>query len=87
MFFRGIDSVPVRIAYLLTAISFVTTLIHFFVARRGVDSALLIYGGATFVFCLCVGALRKPRNDPQKLAIIVYSLVAWIIHALLSSTH
>ena len=86
MFFRGITSVPVRAAYLLTAISFVTTPIHFFAGSRGVNGALLFFGGGVFVFCLFVGVLHKPRNNPQNVSIIIYALVAWIIHAVLSPT-
>lgn len=80
MFFRGIPSVPVRAAYLLTVVSFATTPIHIFASRHGIDNALLFLGGGIFVFCLFVGLLSKPRN----VAIIVYALVAWIIHGLMS---
>jgi uncharacterized membrane protein SirB2 len=80
MFFRGIDSLPLRAAYLLTAISFVTAPIHFFAARPAVHSALLIFGGLTLVFCLGVGVFHKPRLGPGKVAIIVYSIFAWMMH-------
>ena len=82
MFFRGIDSVPVRIAYLLTVISFVMTPVHIFVTSRSAESALLVFSGGVFVYCLLVGVLHKPRN----VVIILYSLVAWIIHGLMSPT-
>ncbi|MEO5802731.1 MAG: hypothetical protein ABIR24_04315 [Verrucomicrobiota bacterium] len=58
--------------------------IHFFVTRRSIDNALLLCGGGVFVFCLFVGVFHKPRNIPQNVAIIVYALVAWIIHGVMS---
>jgi hypothetical protein len=80
MFFRSIPSVPVRIAYLLTVISFVMTPVHIVAASRSADNALLVFSGGVFVFCLFAGVLHKPRN----VVIILYALVAWIIHGLMS---
>lgn len=80
MFFSGIPTVLVRIAYLLTVISFVMTPVHIFAASGSIDTALLIFSGVVFVFCLLVGVLHKPR----KIVLILYALFAWIIHGLMS---
>jgi hypothetical protein len=84
MFFRGLPSVPVRIAYLLIVISFGVAPVHCFIERRGVvHDALFVFASVVFVFCAGVGIFHKPRNVAINVAIIVYALVAWLLHGML----
>jgi hypothetical protein len=78
MIFRGISSSKfARVAYVLLILSFVTVPIHFLVERRSIlQGALLAASGGVFVFGLLVALLVKPRD----VRLVVYALLAWIIH-------
>ncbi len=81
LFFRGLGpSIPVRAAYLLVVLSFVTAPVHLFADRRHpVQSVLLIGSEVIFLFGLLIAIFRRPRD--WRLA--VYAFAACVIHGTL----
>ncbi len=80
MFFHGMLSPSVKLAYLLTLLGYLTIPIHFFSVRGSVNEALLILSMAVVVFSIVAGMLCRPRH----VAVIVYSFIACVIHGVLT---